>query len=220
MVSTLIVQSSLMALLHQIPFVLNLSKKQVIAYSTSEVYAKYGIKVIIYIAIIVGALFIPAKGVIVGILIGSLIGLRAAFDKNNKNSSFVYAVEKIKENEVTNEDAWEIITITVNGVERLQDELRKTMAIEKRNMAHFPLSPDQKSEVLRLTEESNYYFRQVIWCNTQLRDMLLEEDPAKWEVMSERNLDVVEDLTAEMQMRIQNRDVILKESMASDGAVE
>lgn len=210
-------QFSLISLLHQVPIVHSLSRKRLVAF-TQKNKLKYIGRLAIFIALVVAVYFISSVGVLIGAAIGLLVGIRAAFDGNNKNDSFVYIIEEVTEEQVLDEYSWEIFTVTVNSIERLQKELSDVIVREKNGMSHFPLSSAQKSKVLQLTEESNHYFRQSIQCNIHLRDMLLKSELEEWEAMAERNLDVVDELSEKMRKVIEARDVILKESLDNKGA--
>jgi hypothetical protein len=185
---------------------------------TQKNQLKYIGRIASFIVLVVAVYLIPSIGVLIGAAIGLSVGIRAAFDGNNKNDSFVYVIEEVTEEQVLDEYSWDILTVTVSTIEKLQKELSDVIVREKNGMSHFPLSSDQKSEVLRLTDESNHYFRQSIQCNIWLRDMLLKSELDEWEAMAERNLDVVNDLSEKMRKAIEARDVILKDSLDNKGA--
>lgn len=128
-------QFSLISLLHQVPIVHSLSRKRLVAF-TQKNKLKYIGRLAIFIALVVAVYFISSVGVLIGAAIGLLVGIRAAFDGNNKNDSFVYIIEEVTEEQVLDEYSWEIFTVTVNSIERLQKELSDVIVREKNGMSH------------------------------------------------------------------------------------
>ncbi len=212
------VQHILVTLFQQLPFMRKISKSGVLKFS-GKTYALLGVRIIVWTSIVVGIFYVPVTGVSFGALLGTLIGVRAAFDRENKNAMFAEYIKDAERNGfIIDAESWEYFTIIVLGIEKLQKELTKTMRLEKNNMKYFSFTDSQRAEVLRLTGESNRYFYQVIQNNAEVRDKLLLERPEKWEAMVEKNLEITEELTAEMRKRIEERDDILRECKSAEQA--